>query len=867
MPGPRDRLRRFGQALGFLVLIVLLYWLWSSSERVSVQSHNAYMQLLQRVQRSDVELNAAVLASYSGILQNYDPLVRHINDIRSEEEDLRNIPPCLPDDARERLRRLVEQLLASHWERVDDVDRFMRVSSVLRNSSMYFPQAAELALQQMGRHTAELEQLVLRIQAFSNGMGAGDEERLTLKLEELQKENHPFHRLPAFRQLLAHGEQIVKRRPEIDMLVDRILHPASIVLLEDVARTYVEGYEEASRRAASFRQMFYLLTLLLAAYVLYALFRFERDRRRLAVAHKNLAERYAAQLSAERELRLYATVFTNAAEGMAITDAETRIVAINPAFSTITGYAAGDVIGRPTSLLKSGRQDEDFYRAMWRELEVNGRWQGEIWNRHKNGDIFPEWLSIASVKDEQGELTHYIGICTDISERKRNEARIHHLAHHDALTGLPNRLLLEDRISQAMLKSKRSGKWIGLAFIDLDRFKNINDTLGHEVGDRLLVQAAQRGLSVLRDSDTLSRQGGDEFVVVLPDLENRQDAMHVIRKLLAALSQPYVLAGHELTITSSAGIALYPDDGKTVSELLRKADTAMYRAKEDGGNTCRFFSSEINTASLGTLLLENDLHGALDRDELHMHFQPKVDAADGRLVGAEALMRWEHPTRGQVSPGIFIPLAEATGLINAFGEWAIRTVCAQQRAWLDAGLPAVPVAVNISAQQFAQRDLPRLVGDMLTEYNLPPRLLELELTESLLVRNASRAAEVLETLRRMNVSVALDDFGTGYSSLSYLRQFPVQALKIDRSFISEIGEPGESGESVRLVSAIIAMAHELGLLVVAEGVENASQCDYLKFHQCDQFQGYLFGKPMPATEFRQLLGAGKASQDEAAVTA
>jgi diguanylate cyclase (GGDEF)-like protein len=423
------------------------------------------------------------------------------------------------------------------------------------------------------------------------------------------------------------------------------------------------------------------------------------------------------------------------------------------------------------------------------------------------------------------------------------------MAHHDVLTGLPNRLLLEDRVSQAMLKSKRSSRPMALIFIDLDRFKNINDTLGHDVGDQLLVQAAQRGLSVLRDTDTLSRQGGDEFVVVLPELEHRQDAMHVARKILAALCQPYLLAGHELTVSGSAGIALYPDDGQTVSELLRKADAAMYRAKEEGRNTFRFFSSEINTASLGELLLENDLYGALERGELVMYYQPKVDAISGELVGAEALMRWNHHERGLVPPTVFIPMAEENGMINIFGEWAIRTVCAQQRAWLDAGLAAVPVAVNISAHQFAH-DLPQIVARALAEFALPASMLELELTESLLMRNASRATLVLENLRRMQINVAIDDFGTGYSSLSYLKQFPVQVLKIDRSFVCEIDE---DGEQVRLASAIIAMAHQLDLAVVAEGVETECQRDYLRQHGCDQFQGYLFGKPQPAAELGRLL--------------
>ena len=854
-----DERRHWRLLIGFAALLGLLFWLFIRAEDISPAVHYDYMQSLRQVQQADVELNAAVLASYSDLLRNYDPLVRHVAEIRAQEERLRRFPASLPEATQGRLRLLVDRLLVSQREKAEDVDRYKRANSVLRNSAIYFPQAAELMLQQAaGRQVPELERFVRGILALSGGTQVNGMEQSARELKDLRRQNLRVDGPLSINQLLVHAELIVERRPEVDALVERIMRSPSAALLDEVTRAYVEGHEESLRVAGYFRQLLYLMTLLLVAYAVYALARFERDRRRLALAHRDLAERFEAQRRAEGELRLYATVFTNASEGMTITDAESRIVAVNPAFSAISGYLPADVVGRTPAILNSGQQGPDFYREMWRELVDNGHWQGEIWNRRKDGGIFPEWLSIVAVHDETGRTTHYIGVFTDISERKQSEARIQHMAHHDVLTGLPNRLLLEDRVSQAMLKSKRSSRPMGLVFIDLDRFKNINDTLGHEVGDQLLVQAAQRGLSVLRDTDTLSRQGGDEFVVVLPDLDHRQDAMHVTRKLLAALAQPYLLAGHALTVTGSAGIALYPDDGQTVSELLRKADAAMYRAKEEGRNTFRFFSSEISTASLGELLLENDLYGALERGELLMYYQPKVDATSGELVGAEALMRWNHRQHGFIPPLSFIPMAEENGLINTFGEWAIKTVCAQQRAWLDAGLPAVPVAVNISAQQFAQQDLPQIVARALAECALPPQLLELELTESLLMRNAGRATQVLETLRRMQVSVAIDDFGTGYSSLSYLKQFPVQVLKIDRAFVCEIDE---NGERVKLASAIIAMAHELDLDVVAEGVETEHQRSYLQLHGCDQFQGFLFGKAQPAAELGKLLAARRVAHE------
>ena len=849
-----QRGHRLRLGLGFLTLLALVTGLFLRADEVSPEEHYAYMQSLRSVQQADTELNAAVLASHADLLQNYDLLVIQLGKIRDERQNLQSVPHSLPADARDRLKAQVERLLVGQREKESDVDFFKRSNSVLRNSEFYFPQAADAFIKtQAGHDTKSFEAFVRHVLGFMRGTDIETAESLRLELASLRQQPWKAEGQLSVNQLLVHAEVIIDRRPEVNVLVQKIMQSSNSSLLDSLTRSYVEGHEQALRQASRYRQLLYLVSLLLVVYAIYALFRIEKDRRKLALAHHNLGERYEAQRRAEDQLRLYATVFTSASEGMTITDAESRIVAVNPAFCAISGYSVEEVMGKTPAILNSGRQSADFYQKMWAELHSDGHWHGEIWNRRKDGGIYPEWLSIAAVYGEKGEVINYIGVFTDISEQKQNEARIHHLAHHDVLTGLPNRLLLEDRVSQGILKSKRSNKPMALIFVDLDRFKNINDTLGHEIGDNLLVQAAQRGLSVLRDTDTLSRQGGDEFVVVLPELDHRQDAMHVTRKLLAALGHPYLLAGHELIVSASAGIALYPDDGQTVSELLRKADAAMYRAKDEGRNTFRFFSAEINTASLGELLLENDLHGAIDRGEVFMYYQPKVDARTGDLIGAEALMRWQHREHGMIPPSRFIPLAEENGLINAFGEWAIRNVCAQQRAWLDAGLLVVPVAVNISAQQFAQQDLPKMVAHVLAEYGIPPQLLELELTESLLMRNASRATQVLQILRNMHVHVSIDDFGTGYSSLSYLKQFPVQSLKIDRSFVCEIGE---QGETVKLASAIIAMAHELDLAVIAEGVETEAQSRYLLDHGCDQFQGYLYGRPQPAEELGKLL-AGK----------
>lgn len=825
----------------FLALLVLTTWLFRQAGEISTTEHYTYLHALRQAQQADTELNGAILASYAGLLQNYDPVRRHLVELADTEARLDDFPSALPEDMREHLQQAVEGLIALRKEKAIQVDRFQRGNSVLRNSESYFPRAADdLLLGKQAKENAAFSHFVRHLLTFMRGASLDDAAHLQGELRSLRDLSYPA---AGFAALLAHAEVIIARRPEVNGLVEAILATPTAAQLDQIGQIYAAGHEAAQQRAAIYRGLLYVVSLLLAGNILLAMIRIERDRR-------DLAERYAAQQRAERQLRLYATVFTNATEGMTITDADSRVLAVNPAFVAITGYNEAEIIGKTPAMLNSGRQDAAFYRKMWGELTSRGQWQGEIWNRRKDGGIYPQWLSVAAIRDESGVTTHYIGVFTDISERKQNEARIHHLAHHDALTGLPNRLLLEDRMQQGIHLARRTHRPIAVVFIDLDRFKNINDTLGHEIGDNLLIQAAHRGMRVLRETDTLSRQGGDEFVAILSNIDSRQDAALVVRKLLAALCQPYLLAGHELTISGSAGIALYPDDGQTISELLRKADAAMYRAKEEGRNTFRFFGADINTASLGELLLENDLYGALERNELEMYYQPKVDARSGELLGAEALMRWRHPVHGMISPARFIPLAEENGLIGSFGAWAIDSVCAQQRAWLDAGLLAVPVAVNISAQQFGQQDLPELVAHALAENGLPPQLLDLELTESLLMRNADLATGVLQRLRKMHVNVAIDDFGTGYSSLSYLKQFPVQSLKIDRSFVCEITD---DGEPANLASAIIAMAHELGLTVVAEGVETDAQARYLAKRGCDHFQGYLFGRPQPVGDFGKLL--------------
>ncbi|MBZ0106122.1 MAG: EAL domain-containing protein [Sulfuricella denitrificans] len=571
----------------------------------------------------------------------------------------------------------------------------------------------------------------------------------------------------------------------------------------------------------------------------------------LASMLTSLRQEIATRRAAEDNLRLAATVFDSSVEGIVISDAENRIVTVNQAFCNITGYTQENVIGENPRILNSGRHPASFYQDMWRDLGNRGRWQGEVWNRRKNGDIFPEWLVITAVKDGAGRLSHYVAVFSDLTERKLAEERIRFIGNHDALTGLPNRHLLKDRLDQMLARAQRMETHLALIFIDLDRFKNINDTLGHQIGDELLKLVGNKLKTCLRPGDTLARQGGDEFVVLADDIENSDSVAPILDNMLNAFRNPFMVGIHALTVTPSIGIALYPDDGKDMETLLKHADIAMYRAKETGRNNYQFFLPVLNEHMVTRLDMEARLRHALERNQLALHYQPQVDVASGRIIGAEALLRWNEPVLGNIPPVDFIPLAEETGLILPIGDWVLRSAISAAAHWARSGTP-VRIAVNISAKQLRHRDLAGNIGQILAETGLNPDLLEVELTESVMMATGESERVNLEQIQRLGLELSLDDFGTGYSSLSYLHQLQVSTLKIDRSFISNLDNP----EGAMLTETIIRMAKSLDLKIVAEGVETQSQFDFIRYHKVDFYQGYYFSKPLPHGDFEQLLRAG-----------
>lgn len=546
----------------------------------------------------------------------------------------------------------------------------------------------------------------------------------------------------------------------------------------------------------------------------------------------------------EAKLRLLATVFAHGGEAIAITDSDNNIVEVNDSFTRLTGYTVDEVRGRNPRVLASGQTPRETYLQMWESLGKYDYWQGEVWDQHKSGHVYPKLLTITVVRDHHNHVVNYVASFTDITRRVEAEQQAYYLAYHDSLTGLPNRANLRGRLDQTLASARRDSRQVAVLFLDLDRFKSINDSLGHAAGDALLMEVAHRLRCAVRESDTVARLGGDEFVVILAESDTTGAAL-VAGKVLESLSQPFQVAGREFHTTSSIGISMFPEDGGDPDELMQHADSAMYFAKSQGRANYQFFAASMSRNSIERMELEHELRVALQQHQFSLHYQPQINAETGRVVGMEALIRWNHPVRGMISPGTFIPVAEETGLIVALGNWVLNEACRELKQWQERGISGVRMAVNLSARQLRQVNLNDLVATALTGHGLSGSDLELELTESVVMHDPENAIQVFKTLRGMGVHLAIDDFGTGYSSLSYLKLLPINRLKLDQSFVKDIEhDPNDAAIS----AATIALAHSLGLEVVAEGVETPAQHNFLIDKSCDSLQGFLFSRPLPAAE-------------------
>ena len=559
------------------------------------------------------------------------------------------------------------------------------------------------------------------------------------------------------------------------------------------------------------------------------------------------------RLSAEEKQRLHARIIEDSDEGILIIDTKERIVSVNSAFSRITGYSASEAIGQTPDLLRSGVHSNDFREQVHAAMHGAGAWHGEIIGKRKNGDLFPQTVSIGVVRNTNNEITHAFSIFSDVSILRATEERMKQIVNYDSLTGLPNRTLFHQLFEQALTTARRNNDYGALLIIDLNRFTSVNDTLGHDIGDELLRQVGQRFRGVLREEDLLARVGGDEFVVALVSIQKREHSGLVAEKLLASLEAPFVIEAHALHIGATIGIAVYPEDGLDTTALLRFADVAMKGIEGISESGYLFYSPEMNVRAKEQWQLESELRQALVGQELLLHYQPKVSLRSGRIVGAEALIRWSHPIHGMIPPGKFVSLAEETGLIFDLGNWILEEACRQIRSWINSGLELVPVAVNLSARQF-DNQLPARLQAAIKRHGIPCELLKLEITESLLVRGAENVIQIMNELAAMGFMLALDDFGTGYSSLAYLKKFPITTLKIDRAFV--IGVPDDENDCA-IAQAIVTMGKQLRQEIVAEGVETKEQMSFLRALGCDQLQGYLFSPAIPPEAFELMVRQGR----------
>ncbi|MES9856104.1 MAG: EAL domain-containing protein [Sedimenticola sp.] len=554
-----------------------------------------------------------------------------------------------------------------------------------------------------------------------------------------------------------------------------------------------------------------------------------------------------------KQLALAAKVIDYTPDAIVVTNSKGRVLTVNPAFQKHTGYSSREVVGKNLNLLGSGHHDTNFFATMWQRLTQEGEWSGEIWNRNKSGTTLPEWLHITAMRNKSGETTHYIGIYSSIARQQQVMERIHRLAYYDILTQLPNRQLFTDRLIQALKYASRNQQTVALMFLDLDRFKNVNDTLGHGIGDEVLTQASKRLLDCVRETDTLARLGGDEFTIILQNINEGFDAVLVADKVLETFRKPFNIGEHELFITTSIGISLYPKDGQNTEELIKYADTAMYRAKELSGNTYQFFTSGMSKTYEWNLEMETALRRAIEIGAIKMLYQPQFDLQNGALIGVEALARWHDPSLGDISPEVFIQVAENTGLIHRLGEQTLKIAIRQTSRWGEEGIKGLRVSINVSTLQLKQRDFIERVEAITNLAQNSGNRLELEVTETSVMENAEFMEETLRCISSLGLEIAVDDFGTGYSSLSYLKRLPIDRLKIDQSFVRDL--PDNSNDAA-ICRAIIAMAHSLNLRVIAEGVETEQQRDFLHRENCDEMQGFLISKPISADEISEMIRQG-----------
>jgi diguanylate cyclase (GGDEF)-like protein/PAS domain S-box-containing protein len=837
-----------------LFILFLLAGLYHRAEQVEPNSHFSYMQQLRDLREIDARIDAELLSNRLELSRNYDALTRQARDSIDIVASIQNPPSFLFPSDLEAVVRQARVLQDLGERKFDLIDRFKRDDSVLRNSLAYFPAAIADYLDRKNDPPQELRRAVNR---YARSVLVFARSPDSIRLNEVHFARRQLDNLGAsgaqkdwIRNLELHGDLIVKRLSSLNELLLDILKLQTSRQLETLNALYARGHANALSEAAKYRIILYLFTAILVFYLAWTFGHLYRARRSLEQAHGEISNRYAAQLAAEKRLKLHATAFLSAHDGITLTDATGKILDVNPAFSRITGYDRSEVIGRNPRVLKSGRHGPEFYQAMWQSIKENGSWRGEIWNRNKIGEVYPELLSISAVRDElSGELTNYVAVFADIRRIKAQERQLTHLAYYDALTDLPNRTLISDRLSQGLAQTRRTKTLMAICYLDLDGFKPINDTWGHEAGDKVLVETANRLQSVLRGGDTVARLGGDEFVLLLQGLTSEQECDAAVQRLLREVARPLSVLPGIVTVSASIGVALFPRDDNDADTLLRHADQAMYQAKQSGKNCAHFFDSEEDQSVRSRHDRIARIRRAMEEHEFELYYQPKVNMREGRVVGAEALIRWNHPERGVVPPIEFLPLIESDDLIKEIGDWVIESALTQMDTWEDQGL-SLSVSVNVAGRQLQSAEF---VEKLKVATYLHPRVarqLELEVLETAALEDVIKVSRVMDECQAMGVRFALDDFGTGYSSLTYLKRLPAETIKIDQSFVREMLS---DYNNLIIVQGVLGLAQAFQRKVIAEGVETVEHGHILMQMNCDLAQGYGIAKPMPAASFTEWL--------------
>ncbi|MCW8826565.1 MAG: EAL domain-containing protein [Gammaproteobacteria bacterium] len=838
--------RRWLLQVGAIVVgaLILLSWLYIKAEAVSPLEFISYTQQLRTLREANAQLDGEVLAARMELSRNYDALTAYTQKTVSTGAAITTPSKFLLEADRIEIEGRANILNETLKSKARLVDIFKRHNAILRNSLSFYQRSADDFLDTSPKPTLafRLESYVRHMMFFVRTPDQKHRDMLREaqhKLSLIQIE--PSDR-PTIDNLVLHGELIKTYISKVEQQMRKILRLPVSQQQDKLATIYSNGHTNAQRVAQQYRNLLYLIAVLLTAYLAYTFIRLEITRRSLAKAHSEVTERYLAQKRAEELLRLHDTAFNSAHEGITLTDADGTIMAVNPAFSRITGYERDEVIGRNPRVLKSGRHDDEFYKAMWKSIVDTGNWRGEIWNRNKFGEVYPELLSITTVSNAENEVTNYVAVFADISRQKEQEHQLRQMAYYDALTDLPNRVLLTDRMIQSMSQTVRSNSVMAVCYLDLDGFKPINDTYGHEAGDRLLIEVANRFKDALRGGDTVARLGGDEFVFLILGLESNEEYEQAVNRLMNGIAQQITVNGNPMTISASIGVTLYPHDNSDADTLLRHADQAMYQAKQKGKDCFHLFDPEQDNLARSHHERISRLESALNAGELILYYQPKVDMRQGEVIGLEALIRWQHPERGLVPPLEFLPAIEEHKLIVQIGKWVINTALTHLEIWQSQGLD-ITVSVNVASRQL---QCPNFVEDLKNALASHPTIdaskLELEVLETAALEDIVSVSQIIEDCREFGISFALDDFGTGYSSLTYLKRLPASTLKIDQSFVRDmLKDP----ENLAIVQGILGLTTAFQRNAIAEGVESIDHGRMLMQLGCDFAQGYGIARPMP----------------------